>query len=75
MEGVNERGVFSSMSLREAARLSGFALLIIGTLGLLINEFVLDWGRTATVTFAAVNVMGFAILGLTLWASRRNHKA
>ena len=59
------------MSMREAAKLSAFILLIIGTLGLLINEFIFDWGGTATLTFAAVNVVGFAILAYTYWGMKK----
>ena len=55
----------------EATKLSAFILLIIGTLGLLINEFILDWGRTATLTFSAVNVVGLAILACTLWGMKK----
>lgn len=42
-------------------------LLVFGTLGLLLNEYVFDWGRTATLSFAAVNVIGLLVLGYTLW--------
>jgi len=52
--------------MKEAAKLSSFILIIIGTLGLLINEFIFDWGSTATITFAAVNVVGLAILAFFL---------
>ena len=52
--------------MKEAAKLSSFILIIIGTLGLLINEFIFDWGSTATLTFAAVNVVGLAILAFFL---------
>ena len=48
--------------MKGTIKLSGFVLLIIGTLGLLVNEFVFDWGSLATVTFAVVNVVGFALL-------------
>jgi hypothetical protein len=37
-------------------------LLLIGTAGLLLNEFYLDWGRTATLTFALFNIIGIALL-------------
>ncbi len=57
--------------MREVAKLSAFILLIIGTLGLLINELVFDWGRTATLTFAASNVVGFAILAYTYWGMKK----
>ena len=46
----------------EVIKLSAFILLIIGTLGLLINEFAFDWGRVATIVFAIVNLTGLAIL-------------
>ncbi len=59
------------MSMREVAKLSAFILLIIGTLGLLINEFIFDWGRTATLTFASLNVVGLAILAYTHWGMKR----
>ena len=59
------------MSMKEAAKLSGFILIIIGTLGLLINEFIFDWGSTATITFAAVNVVGLAILAFFFWGLKK----
>lgn len=39
-----------------------FILLLIGTTGLLLNEFVFDWGRTAVLIFAAANVIGLIVL-------------
>jgi len=50
------------MSKRKFAKRSAFILLIIGTAGLLINEFVFDWGRVATVVFAIFNIAGLVIL-------------
>jgi hypothetical protein len=35
-------------------------LLLLGTAGLLLNEFVFAWGRSATIAFAALNVIGLA---------------
>jgi len=58
--------------MKEAAKLIAFILLIIGTLGLIINEFIFDWGSTATITFAAVNIVGFAILAYTLWSRKKD---
>ena len=57
--------------MRKVAKLSAFILLIIGTLGLLINELIFDWGRTATLTFAALNVVGLAILAYTYWDMKK----
>ena len=51
--------------------LSAFVLLIIGTLGLLLNEFVLDLGRVATLLFAAANVMGLVTLGSVYWSKKQ----
>jgi len=53
--------------MKEVAKLSAFILLIIGTLGLLINEFIFDWGRTATLTFAVFNFIGLATLVFSYW--------
>jgi energy-converting hydrogenase Eha subunit C len=39
-----------------------FALLTIGTLGLLIGEFFIDLGRKATLTFAVFNIVGLVFL-------------
>ena len=57
--------------MRESTLLIAFVLLIIGTIGLLINELILDWGRCATLTFAIVNVIGLAILAFTYWARKK----
>ena len=56
--------------MREAAKLSAFILLIIGTIGLLINEFVLDWGTHATIIFAAFNFVGLTILAYVNWGMK-----
>lgn len=39
-----------------------FILISIGTLGLLINEFAVLWGRPVTLFLAALN-----FIGLVLW--------
>jgi len=57
--------------LREVVKLGAFILLVIGTLGLLSNEFIFHWGSTATLTFAVVNVVGFAALAFSYWGMRR----
>ncbi len=63
------------MSLGKVTRLSGFILLIIGTLGLLISEFVFDWGRAATITFAAFNIVGLATLAFAVWGMQKTPEA
>lgn len=51
--------------------LTAFVLLIIGSVGLLTNEFAFHWGTVATLVFAALNIVGLVILGLKL---RRSYK-
>jgi hypothetical protein len=46
-------------------------LLLIGTAGLLLNEFYLDWGRPATLTFALFNIIGIALL-ISISLQKRN---
>jgi len=60
--------------MREVTKLSAFILLIIGTLGLLINEFIFDWGSTATLTFAIVNAVGLVILAFAFWCIKNKDK-
>ena len=57
--------------MREVIKRGAFTLLGIGTLGLLINEFAFDWGRTATLTLAAVNVIGLAALAFAHWGTKK----
>ena len=57
--------------MREVLKLTGFILLIIGTLGLLITEFAFEWGSAATLIFAALNVVGLAILAYTHWGMKK----
>ena len=47
-----------------------FACLILGTLGLLLNEFLFSWGRPATLIFAAANLIGLMILGFAFRSKR-----
>jgi len=50
--------------------LSAFVLLTVGTLGLLANEFLFDWGRAATILFAVANGFGLLAFGLAYWAEK-----
>lgn len=52
---------------RKAIELSPFVLLFLGTLGLLLDEFVFHWSRPATLAFAAANAVGLLTLGLQRW--------
>ena len=55
--------------MKEIAKIIAIILLIIGTIGLLLNEFVIDWGRSATITFACLNVFGLIALAYTSWVT------
>ena len=57
--------------MKENLKLTGFILLFIGTLGLLITEFAFEWGSAATLIFAALNVVGLAILAYTHWGMKK----
>jgi hypothetical protein len=57
--------------MNKAIELSPFVLLIFGTLGLLLNEFVFDWGTAATLIFAAANVLGLLVLGFSYWMKEK----
>lgn len=46
------------------------ALLLIGTVGLLLNEFIFVWGRTATITLAVFNIVGIVLLISVNWFNR-----
>ena len=51
-------------------KLIAFLLLIIGTIGLLLNEFVFDWGRVATLIFAVSNLIGLVTLAFITWSTK-----
>ena len=57
--------------MREYTLLIAFVLLLLGTIGLLINELILDWGRCATLTFAIINVVGLASLAFVYLAKKK----
>ena len=58
------------MNIMDIAKLSVFVLLIIGTVGLLLNEFVFDWGRAVTIIFAICNIVGLATLAFITWRKK-----
>ena len=55
------------MSKSDAIKLIAFVLLIVGTIGLLVNEFVADWGSGVTIAFAFLNVLGLVVLAYATW--------
>lgn len=56
--------------MKTTVMLLAFVLLAVGLAGLLLNEFVFQWGTGATITFAAVEVLGFALLALARWGMK-----
>lgn len=60
--------------MKEIVKLVSFILLIIGTVGLLVNEFVFDMGRAGTLVFAFLNVIGLAILIITYCITKSGEK-
>ena len=56
--------------MREVARLIAFILLIIGTIGLLVNEFATDLGRAGTIIFAVFSCLGLVTLSITYFGKK-----
>lgn len=44
-----------------------YSLLAVGLVGLVLNEFVLHWGTAATLSFAAIEILGFVLLAVVRW--------
>ena len=57
--------------MRDIIKLSAFILLVIGTVGLLLNEFLFDFGRAATLTFAVLNLVGLILLASAQWCMKK----
>ena len=56
--------------MKEAVKLIGFALVGIGFLGLVINEFAIDLGRAVTITFATIDAVGLVTLAFAHWGMK-----
>ncbi len=57
----------------DAIRGVGFLLVAVGTVGLLMNEFILEWGQAATLAFALANVVGLVAIGYGWLRDRSIH--
>lgn len=55
----------------DSLRVIAFIWIIVGTVGLLTNEFIVDLGRVAVLASAAVNLVGLVALGYSLLLDRR----
>ena len=53
--------------MKKAVLLTGFIAVITGTIGLLLNDFVLKWGTAVTLTFAAIDLLGIIALVVGRW--------
>jgi len=60
------------MNLRTSIKLSGFTLIIIGTAGLLLNEFVWEHSSSRTIIFAVVNFVGLVNLAFAHFGMRKS---
>ena len=60
--------------MREVTKLIAFILLIVGTTGLLVNEFVTDWSKGVTITFAIFNFVGLATLAFITWSVKNKDR-
>jgi len=59
--------------MKQVFKVVGFSLIIIGTVGLLVTEFSLESGCTAsllTKVFASFNGVGLATLAYAHWGIR-----
>jgi len=56
--------------MREIVKISGFVLIFVGTVGLLLNEFVLDASSSCTILFAVANFVGLVSLAFAHFAMR-----
>ena len=60
------------MNLQNFLKISASILIIIGTLGLLLNEFVCEHSSTRTIIFAVVNFVGLVSLSFAHFGMRKN---
>ena len=57
--------------MRNFLKISSFALVLTGTVGLLLNEFTLTHSSSRTIIFAVVNFVGLVNLAFAHFALRR----
>jgi len=63
--------------VKHTLKLSGFIVIFLGTVGLVVTEVFTRFGGTAfwqylTLTFALVNVLGFILLAFSHWCIRQD---
>ena len=62
--------VAGEKAVREFIKISGFVLIAVGTVGLLLNEFVWDTSSSRTIIFAVVNFVGLVNLAFAHFGMR-----
>jgi hypothetical protein len=63
------------MNLRNFIKISGFALIIIATVGLLLNEFVWEGSTTRTIIFGVVDLVGLVNLAFAHFGMKDKSRA
>ena len=63
--------VIINVKMRNFIKITAFILIIIGTLGLLLNEFVCEHSSTLTIIFAIVNFVGLVNLAFAHFGMRK----
>jgi hypothetical protein len=58
--------------MRDLIKISGFVLIIVGTVGLLLNEFAWYGGTTRTIIFAVVDFVGLVNLVFAHFGMRQS---
>ena len=56
--------------MRNFLKIAAFALIIIGTAGLLLNEFAWEHSSTRTIIFAVVNFVGLVDMAFAHFGMR-----
>jgi len=59
--------------MREFIKISGFILIFIGTVGLLLNEFIWEPSSSRTIIFAVVNFVGLVNLAFAHFGMRKSN--
>jgi len=58
--------------MRTLLKTTAFILIFIGTIGLLLNEFVWEHSTTRTIIFAVVDFVGLVNLAFAHFAMRKS---
>ena len=65
--------VIINVEMRNFLKIAGFTLIAVGTIGLLLNEFVWDAGTSLTIIFAVVNFVGLVNLAFAHFGMRESN--